>query len=237
MKLSKFSSAKRKFYIKTWQIKTLFLMVFDIMAINFSYFLALWIRFDGVFSAIPEKYFDPYVYFIPIYSVLSLVLFFLARMYHSIWEYVSIRELMRTAVGSVAASVLHIILITVIFRRMPISYYLIGSCFQLLLLLASRFSYRIFSAYPQIFGTDTGERNFHRVMIIGAGDAGRMLLENIQKTRTNKDRVICLIDDNPDKHGRYFSGVQIVGGRDDILHSVEKFNIDRIYIAMPSASK
>ena len=90
---------------------------------------------------------------------------------------------------------------------------------------------------PQLFGTDTGTNSFHRVMIIGAGDAGRMLLENIQKTRTNKDRVICMIDDNPDKHGRYFSGVQIVGGRDDILHSVEKFNIDRIYIAMPSASK
>ncbi len=228
---------KQKFHIKTWQIKTLFLMVFDIMAINFSYFLALWIRFDGVFSAIPEKYFDPYVYFIPIYSVLSLILFFLARMYHSIWEYVSIRELMRTAVGSVAASVLHIILITVIFRRMPISYYLIGSCFQLLLLLASRFSYRIFSAYPQIFGTDTGEKSYHRVMIIGAGDAGRMLLENIQKTRANKDKVVCIIDDNPDKQNRYFDGIRIVGGRDDILHSVEKYNVDRIYIAMPSASK
>ncbi len=213
-------------------------MVYDVMAINISYFLALWIRFDGVFSEIPSKYLDPYVYFIPIYSVITLVIFYLLRMYHSVWEYVSIRELMRAALGSVAASVTHIILITLIFGRMPLSYYLWGSCFQVLLVLAARFSYRIFTAAPQLFGTDLNDSpSFHRVMIIGAGDAGRMLLENIQKTRANKDRVVCLIDDNPDKQNRYFDGVQIVGGRDDILHCAEKFNVDKIYIAMPSASK
>ena len=213
-------------------------MAFDVMAINISYFLALWIRFDGVFSEIPEKYLDPYVYFIPIYTVISLAIFFFARMYHSIWEYVSIRELMRTAIGSIATSTVHVVLITVIFGRMPLSYYLWGTCFQLVLLLASRFSYRIFTAMPQLFGTDTEEtHSYHRVMIIGAGDAGRMLLENIQKTRANKDSVICIIDDDPNKQNRYFDGVRIVGGRDDILHSVEKYNIDRIYIAMPSASK
>ena len=233
----KLPGSKRKFHIETWHIKAVFLMAFDVMAINISYFLALWIRFDGVFTEIPTKYLDPYVYFIPIYTIISLVVFFLARMYHSIWEYVSIRELMRTAIGSVATSVAHIVLITVIFGRMPLSYYLWGSCFQLLLLLASRFSYRIFTAVPHLFGTDTETHTYHRVMIIGAGDAGRMLLENIQKTRANKDKVVCLIDDNPDKQNRYFDGVRIVGGRDDILHSVEKYNVDRIYIAMPSASK
>lgn len=212
-------------------------MAYDIMAINISYFLALWIRFDGVFSEIPEKYLDPYVYFIPIYTVICLAIFYAFRMYHSIWEYVSIRELLKTAVGSLTASAVHIILITILFRRMPLSYYLWGTCFQLLLLLASRFSYRIFSAMPQLFGTDTGTHAYHRVMIIGAGDAGRMLLENITKTRGNKDRVVCMIDDNPDKQNRYFYGVQIVGGRDDILHNVEKYHVDRIYIAMPSASK
>lgn len=238
MKLSKPSAGKRKFHIATWQIKAGFLMAFDVMAINISYFLALWIRFDGVFSEIPEKYLDPYVYFIPIYTVISLAIFFFARMYHSIWEYVSIRELMRTAIGSIATSTVHVVLITVIFGRMPLSYYLWGTCFQLVLLLASRFSYRIFTAMPQLFGTDTEEtHSYHRVMIIGAGDAGRMLLENIQKTRANKDSVICIIDDDPNKQNRYFDGVRIVGGRDDILHSVEKYNIDRIYIAMPSASK
>ncbi|MBQ8016092.1 MAG: polysaccharide biosynthesis protein, partial [Clostridia bacterium] len=231
------SVKKRKFHFETWHIKAIFLMVYDVMAINISYFVALWIRFDGVFTEIPVKYFDPYVYFIPIYTLISLVIFYLFRMYHSVWEYVSVRELMRTALGSITASTSHIILITVIFGEMPISYYLWGSCFQVLLLLVSRFSYRVFSALPQVFGTDTGTKPYHRVMIIGAGDAGRMLLENIQKTRATKDRVVCLIDDDPNKHNRYFDGVQIVGGRDDILHCVEKYSVDSIYIAMPSASK
>ena len=156
MKLSKSTSGKRKFHIETWHIKALFLMAYDIMAISISYFFALWIRFDGVFSEIPEKYLDPYVNFLPVYIIISLVVFYVLRMYHSVWEYVSIRELMRAAIGSVAASVVHIILITVFLQRMPISYYLIGSVLQLLLLLAARFSYRIFTSVPQLFGTDTG---------------------------------------------------------------------------------
>lgn len=165
MKLSKTLAGKRKFHIATWHIKAAFLMAFDVMAINISYFLALWIRFDGIFSAIPEKYLDPYVYFIPIYTVISLAIFCIARMYHSIWEYVSIRELMRAAIGSIVASAVHVVLITLIFGRMPLSYYLWGSCFQVVLLLASRFSYRIFTAMPQLFGTDTGSHSYHRVMI------------------------------------------------------------------------
>lgn len=237
MKLSKTSQGKRKFHIETWHIKAIFLMAYDTMAINISYFVALWIRYDGIFTEIPAKHLDPYVYFIPIYTVISLGIFYLLRMYHSVWEYVSVRELMRAAIGSITASAVHIVLITLIFGKMPLSYYLWGSCFQVLLLLGARFSYRIFTAVPQLFGTDTGSHAYHRVMIIGAGDAGRMLLENIQKTRENKDRVICLIDDDPNKQNRYFDGVQIVGGRDDILRCVEKYNIDRIYIAMPSASK
>ncbi len=230
-------SNKRKFHIKTWHIKALFLMGYDVMVISISYFFALWVRHDCIFSAIPDKYLDPYVDFLPIYIAISLITFFVFRMYHSVWEYVSIRELMRAAIGSITVSVIHFAVISIFYARMPISYHLIGSCFQLLLLLAARFSYRIFSAYPQLFGTDTGEKTYHRVMIIGAGDAGRMLLENIQKTRANKDKVVCFIDDSPDKQSLYFNGVHIVGGRDDILHSVEKYRIDRIYIAMPSASK
>ncbi len=237
MKLSNTSSGKRKFHISTWHIKAAFLMAYDVMAISFSYFAALWLRFDGVFSAIPEKYLDPYVGFLPFYIIISLAVFFALRMYHSVWEYVSIRELMKAAIGSVIASVIHIVMITLIFHRMPLSYYLGGTCFQLLLLLAARFSYRIFIAMPHLFGTKTEEHSFHRIMIIGAGDAGRMLLENIQKTRANHDKVVCLIDDNPEKRNRYFSGVQIAGGRDDILYCVEKFNVDKIYIAIPSASK
>ncbi len=237
MKLTKSSSGKRQFHIETWHIKAIFLMAYDVMAINISYFIALWIRYDGVFTEIPEKYLDPFVHFIPLYTVISLLIFYFARMYHSIWKYVSVRELMRTALGSIAASVSHIILITLIFEKMPISYYLWGSCFQVLMLLAARFSYRIFISFPGAFVTNTESKAYYRVMIIGAGDAGRMLLENIQKTRANKDRVICLIDDDPNKQNRYFDGVQIVGGRNDILHSVEKYNIDRIYIAIPSASK
>lgn len=212
-------------------------MIYDVMAINISYFIALWFRFDGVFSEIPEEYLEPYINFLPIYTVASLAIFYAIRMYHSVWKFASFNELVRTAVGSMLASAVHVILITVIFNRMPISYYLWGSCFQLILLTVARFSYRfVLLEIKNIKKTETA-KTFHRVMIIGAGDAGMMILDSIAKSKNSKDKVVCIIDDDSNKWNRYVDGIQIVGGRDDILYNAEKYQIDKIYIAIPSAPK
>lgn len=237
MKSKKLTVKKRKFHIETWHVLSAFLMIYDVMAINISYFIALWFRFDGVFSEIPEEYLEPYINFLPIYTVASLAIFYAIRMYHSVWKFASFNELVRTAVGSMLASAVHVILITVIFNRMPISYYLWGSCFQLILLTVARFSYRfVLLEIKNIKKTETA-KTFHRVMIIGAGDAGMMILDSIAKSKNSKDKVVCIIDDDSNKWNRYVDGIQIVGGRDDILYNAEKYQIDKIYIAIPSAPK
>ena len=115
---------------------SILLAVYDIMAVNVSYFLALLFRFDGFFSQIPDYYVRAYVKFIPIYTILCLVIFYASKMYQSVWQYASFNELARTCIGSTVASLLHILLITVIYYRMPISYYLWGSCFQMILLVS-----------------------------------------------------------------------------------------------------
>ena len=213
---------------------SILLAVYDIMAVNVSYFLALLFRFDGFFSQIPDYYVGAYVKFIPIYTILCLVIFYASKMYQSVWQYASFNELAHTCIGSTVASLLHILLITVIYYRMPISYYLWGSCFQMILLVAARFSYRFLLLEIRRVRSSDGS---HNVMVIGAGGAGQTIIRSIVRNRLSGDKVVCIIDDNPNKWNRYIDGIPIVGGRDDIMYFVEKYDIDKIYIAIPSASK
>ena len=213
---------------------SILLAVYDIMAVNVSYFLALLFRFDGFFSQIPDYYVRAYVKFIPIYTILCLVIFYASKMYQSVWQYASFNELAHTCIGSTVASLLHILLITVIYYRMPISYYLWGSCFQMILLVATRFSYRFLLLEIRRVRSSDGS---HNVMVIGAGGAGQTIIRSIVRNRLSGDKVVCIIDDNLNKWNRYIDGIPIVGGRDDIMYFVEKYDIDKIYIAIPSASK
>ena len=237
MKSEKKKSRTKKLRIEKWRAVATLLAIYDIVATNASYFLALWIRFDGSVSQIPDFYLNAYLKFIPIYTVICFAVFIMARMYKSVWKYASFDEAARTAVGSAVASFLHILLITVLIERMPLSYYFWGSCFQFILLIAVRFSYRFFLLErSHIKNFDTPKAD-HRIMIIGAGEAGQMLLRSILRDNSASDRVVCIIDDNPNKWSRYIDGIPIVGGKEDILYNVKKYNIDKIYIAIPSAPR
>ncbi len=120
---------------------------------------------------------------------------------------------------------------------MPISYYLWGACFQIIFLVAARFSYRFMILESRRFKKYEHKEDVNRVMIVGAGDAGQMIFRSVLKNGSFGDRVVCFIDDNPNLVGRYFDGIPVVGTRDDILINVEKHKIDKIYVAMPSASR
>ena len=197
------------------------------MTIHISYFLALWIRFDCVYSAIPEQYLSAYLHFITIYSIVSIAIYWFFRMYHSMWRYASYDELIRTFLGSVTTSGMHILFISLLFDRMPLSYYLWGSVVQLILLIIPRFSYRLLLFVRS--GFKHADESAGRMMIIGAGQAGQMLLRDMRTAKEVNDKAICFIDDNSNKWGRYVEGVPVVGGRDDILTNVEKYHITKIF--------
>ena len=110
------------------RIQTILLIIYDLMAVMLSYFLALWFRFDCQFSAIPKEYFEPYLIFCPFYAVLCVTAFYCFRLYKMVWSYFSYNEVMQVLTVSVCTSVLHVVCITAFIRRMPISYYLMGTC-------------------------------------------------------------------------------------------------------------
>ena len=231
--MSRPGTAKKK-KVEHWQIIVAYLVIYDIIMANLSYFLALWFRFDCIFSRIPADYLNPWKGFIPAYSVVCVLVFWFFRLYNSMWRFASFPELLRITIASLLASVLHVVLITRMYHRMPISYDIIGAGFQYIFITGIRFSYRLMIYLREIRRNSSGKRD--RVMLVGAGDAGQMILRDIANNPQAAEKVCCIIDDNSNKWGRYIHNVPIVGGRESILENVEKYEINKIYLAIPGAS-
>ena len=220
--------------IAHWQVISTLLLVYDAVSVSVSFLIALWLRFDCRFTLIPQEYYSAWLRFIPYYAVICLAIFWGFKLYQSIWRFASFNELERSILANTIAGLVHIVGITLLVYRMPISYYAMGIVLQTIFVVGIRFAYRFVLLLRGVRGKRG--RGVHRVMLIGAGEAGQLILHDLMKSRDSQDRVCCIIDDNPNKWNRYVDGVPVVGGREDILLNCERYKIDRIYLAIPSAS-
>lgn len=225
-----------KFQIEHWQIISALLMVYDFVAVCVSYFLALWLRFDGLVRGIPQQYYQPYITFIIPCAAVSIIIFIFCRMYNSMWRFASFTEFVRTLFGSLVSSILHSILITILLARMPLSYYLVGAGIQVILLLGIRFSFRFIQILKRRSESASQAADGKRIMLIGAGNAAQSILREMSRAQEVTDKVVCIIDDNPNKWRRYMDGIPIVGGREEILKAADEYKVDEIFLAIPSAT-
>lgn len=229
----KLDSILRKLHIEHWKAIAAVLIVFDIFGVNFAYLFSLWIRFDCRFRLIPHEYLSPYMRFAPIYTIFCIVIFAMQRMYKTIWRFASYSELMRIIIASVISFAFHTIGISFL-HRMPMSYYIFGAVVQFVLVAGVRFSYRFFLLMDFKSGFKTVERE-DNVLLVGAGSAGQMILRDVSHSKETTDRICCIVDDDPNKWNRYIDGVPIVGGRDEIMGAIKKYNIKKIYVALPNS--
>ena len=236
MKYTKKNPQARRAGMQHWKVISLWLMLYDVFMVNMAYFTALWLRFDCQFSRIPEGYLYTWLKFVPIYSLLCLAVFFLARLYQALWRFASFNELQRVFIASAITSVLHTVGISLLFKVMPISYYIIGAVLQFFLIIGIRFSYRLALLMRNNLRKTAETAQLQRVMLIGAGTAGQMILRDINTNPRSTQQVVCIIDDNPNKWHRFLDGVPIVGGRDDILANAKKYRANQIFLAIPSAT-
>ena len=222
--------------IEHWHLVAVFLILYDVSVAVGAFFLALWLRFDCRFSAIPYAYFSAWMTFSPIYATVSVLVFWRFHLYQSIWRFASFIELEKITVSSVILGLFHTIVITYLFIRMPITYYILGIAIQFLLVVFIRFAYRFVLLERSKRTKELQKAMASRVMMIGAGTAGQMILRDLHGVKNIGDRVCCIIDDNRNKWGRFIDGVPIVGGRDSILLNVEKYKIEKIFLTLPSAT-
>lgn len=223
--------------LEHWKLIALYLLIYDIVTINLSYFIGLWLRFDLQYSKIPSEYLMAFIKFAPFYTAFSIIVFYMMHMYNSLWRFASFNELTSIMMATVVTGTAHVVGITLFVRRMPIAYYVFGICAQFIFTTGIRFGYRFVNLErAKREKTEKSAHVKHHVMVIGAGTAGMTVLRELHNSRELTSRACCVIDDNPNKWNRFIEGTPIVGGRDTILENAEKYDIDTIMLTMPSAS-
>ena len=226
-------NGKKTRRIEHWHIISALLICYDIIVIAASYFFALLLRFDFRFGSIPKQYSSIYIKSIPSYVIICVIVFLLLHLYASIWRFASYRELRNLLLATIITLAINVIGTSLVLGRMPISYYVFGIAAQFILTLGARFGYRFVLLIRE--RTSASDRQA-KVMIIGAGAAGQMLERDLKTSDRLPEKAVCFIDDNPNKWNRYIDGVPVVGDRDSILESIQKYDIDKIYFAIPSAT-
>ena len=226
-------STKVRNKIEHWKVISLLLMGYDFVSILVSYFAALWIRFDCRFSSIDPRYLQAYYCSILLYGAFCVFAFWAMRLYKSIWRFASYTELLRVILATAVTGLAYIFFMILFVARMPVSYFAFGIMIQFCLTLGIRFSYRFVLLLRGSKSSNSGYEK--RVMLIGAGSAGQMIFRDIKSAKETNERVHCFIDDNQNKWGRYIDNVPVFGGREHIMEAVQKFGIEKIYVAIPSA--
>ena len=217
-------------------IRRIFLVSFDVISIIIAAYGSLLLRFNG---PIESQYLHSVNMLIGSMILIGLAIFITFRLYHSLWQFASIIELKNIIFASIMSAIANILICELTGNPLPRSCYFIYFLLLVLMVGGSRFIYRfirLYAARHNIRGRKE-QRPLEKVMIIGAGVAGEKVYKEILGSKSIYKEVICFIDDEPSKWNRTIHGVSIYGGRDKIIEAVNKYKIEEIMVAMPSASK
>ena len=217
---------------KDWKIRAALLVVADIISIMVSYFFALLLRHDFLFSTIDPAFVEGFTRMIIPCCLVTVGVFYICRLYHSVWSLAGARELLAIIYAYAMLLPLYATLVWVLDLHMPRSFYVMGYIISFCLTSALRFSYRVLRI--QLHSMRKSTKDEERIMIIGGGAAGQILIREMQDSSRVNSTVCCVIDDDPRKLGKYIEGVEIVGNRYDIINKAKQYDISTIIYAIPS---
>lgn len=219
--------------------RQLFLIILDIITVICASTMALWVRFDFSITKIDTVYLEQVWQCIIPNVLLVLIIYWIFKLYRSVWKYASIYELQNIIAAGITATLLQLISMVVIFglHPMPRSYWFLFAGFLMAGTVLTRFSYRFLRHIRNINRDKKRGVKRSRVMIVGAGAAGEMLIREIMTSQYLHKEIGCVIDDDPELKGKNIRGHRIVGSRECIVEAARQYQIDEIMIAMPSVSK
>lgn len=218
-----------------WWRRMLLIMALDILSTAVAYGIALLLRYDFLFSSIDSWFLDGYIHSILPWCALTVGVFYIFRLYHSVWSHVSSAELERILMAYATLIPVYLLYVWLTDLTMPKSYYVFGFILSFCATTAIRFSYRLFRAILHQ-ASQLVDKNTDRIMVIGGGAAGQMIIRELENSNHIHGKVLCVIDDNASKRGRYIEGVPIVGNRQDIVSMAKKYRISRIIFAIPTCT-
>ncbi len=215
-------------------IRRVCLIILDILCIIAASFLALLTRFEFDFHQIPPEFLKVIYEYGPFIIVVTLIIFTFFHVYSSLWEYAGIEEVFSLIAACLLSAVAKIVVISFTWSTMPRSWYVLDTMYLMILIGATRVSYRLIRLRRQNRKFPWVKRK--KVMIIGGGEAGRTMITEIQNSKYLDQKVACIIDDDPKKIGRYIKGIKVVGNRDSIKKNVKRYNIQQIILTIPSVN-
>lgn len=215
-------------------LRIVLFVLLDVISCMVASFVALWVRFDFKVSLIPNFYKEHAIRYAPIYIVTTLVVFMLFHMYTYMWSKASVREMMSVIFACFLTTLIQVLGMVLMQLNQPRSYYVMGFFVLTVLVGITRFYWRIRRSLRAVASGDDIDSD--RIIIYGAGSAGVSILRELKGSRYVEGRCVCLVDDNPSKKGQIIDGVKVEGTGKDLEELVKKYEVDRIYIAMPSVS-
>ena len=210
-------------------IRIMILIIIDAAIVTFSSIAPLALRF-GIFT-MDVYYLTPALRCLPIDIAITIAVLAVFKLYNRVWTYAGIDEMIATFKASLVIEALYVVYRLLWSIDMPRSFYVFNWVFLFILLAGARLSIRLFKQFRKKY-RKTGEKR--NVMIVGAGSAASLLIKELE-FGPGSSRIVCIIDDNPAKKGKYIHGFPIVGGRSDIPRMADKYDVDEIIIAIPSA--
>ncbi len=224
------------------------LVLTDIIFINLAFVVALMLRFDfEMRSAQFNQYLNVYANCIFMITAIKVIANFVMGLYSSLWRYAGVEEISRVCITSALGSAAVILVMLYFEQRLPRSIYIMTFMFDIIFLGGSRIGYRLLRSLKHVRNIgillsqrikgDFSYKKHSRVLIVGAGDAGASMIKEIALNPNAGKKVIGVIDDDKAKRRTTIAGKKVLGNRSDIPDIVNKYSIDEIIIAIPSASR
>ena len=210
------------------------LLLLDTFFINASAWLALLARFDfSLGAAAAEPYAANLLHAAPLLTLITLLIFALTKLYSSLWEFAGVEELLHILIAAALIAILQFIAIQCGLVDLPRSFAILHPLFLTAFTMLTRFFYRLLRSFLKRVRK---RGKLKRTMLIGAGSAGLLVLREFQNSECSQNHVVCIIDDDVQKTGRYLNNVKVVGTRKDIVAMAKKYRVEEIVFAIPTAS-
>ncbi|NLK87537.1 MAG: polysaccharide biosynthesis protein, partial [Clostridiaceae bacterium] len=213
-------------------MRKILLVIADAVLVNLSVCLALLIKYD---TAIPQQYIGYFLSNAPAITVLQIAIFYIFGLYRSLWEYASIEEMMQIILATLAAKGLGLAVDLITNRVFSVPVYMVSWICLVMLIGGIRISYRYVRRVRMHMQRNQCKAS--RVMIVGAGSAGSMLIKEFKNHIDMNLVPVVVVDDDKTKHGTSINNVPVVSGREKIKELAKQYKIDEIIVAIPSASK
>ena len=225
---------RRIINFRSSKTRMMILALVDIATMVMNSYLALILRHEGHYSWIDDKYINSIQSYMIINIVTTLIIFILLNLYNNVWSFIGVHEELMIVAACTLSTAFQGLGMEVFMLEVPRSYYVFYLFLMVTTTTITRFSYRMLATVKH--GLKRNRGKIVNTLVIGAGEAGSVIVQEIRSSKYLNRNVVGIIDDNPSKKGKYLHGIKILGNRNDIKRLAEKYDVQEIILAIPSAS-